>query len=285
MRTLPFALAAAALVVAAAAGAKEEDPLPPPPTTPLPTFENPLHDAKPGETLRYRVMELESQDLRYYEERVLARKDDRVLLETVETDETGTKVFSIDPQRSGWRAAPASFKLPDDQSWKKEKQKEVLVGVGPVGKPPTKSVRCTLRYLDEPEIPSDPKGRRRERRIWYSHDVPCSGKAKEWPAQNEGERLVISWDRVLSPEECAERAKKYRDREEEERKKKEEEEAKKKAGPPAGDAPKPEGGGEAKPEGGDAKPDGGDATPEGAPAPKPEGETPREPEGGGKPPG
>jgi hypothetical protein len=271
MRTALLASATVALLAAAAAVAKEEDPLPPPPTTPLPTFQNPLHDAKVGETLRYRVKNLESGSMRWFEERVLARKDDRVLLETVETDETGEKVFSIDPQRSGWRPAPADFTLPEDQRWVVEKQKEVLVGIGPAGEPPTRSVRCTLRYLDEPEIQSDPKGRRRERRIWYSHDVPCSGKAKEWPAQNDGERLVVSWDRVMTAEECAARAKKYRDPEEEERKRKEAEEAKKKAGegakPEEGakpkDEPKPEGG-EAKPEGGEPAPGGDEGKPEGA---------------------
>jgi hypothetical protein len=268
MRTVTLAFATAALLAAAAAAAKEEDPLPPPPSTPLPTFENPLHDAKVGETLRYRVKDLESGSMRYFEERVLARKDERVLLETVETDETGEKVFSIDPQRSGWRGAPATFKLPEDQRWVVEKQKDVLVGVGPVGQPPTKSVRCTLRWLEEPEIASDPKGPKRQRRIWYSHDVPCSGKAKEWPAQNDGERLAISWDRVLPPEECEARAKKYRDVEEEERKRKEAEEAKKKAaegGAKPEEGAKPEDG--AKPEG--EKPDDGKA-PEGGGEPKPE---------------
>ena len=52
---VPSLLAALALAGALPAFAKDEVPLPEPPTTPLPAFENPLHDAKIGETLRYRV--------------------------------------------------------------------------------------------------------------------------------------------------------------------------------------------------------------------------------------
>jgi hypothetical protein len=219
----------------------EAPPPPPPPTTPLPTFENPLHDAKVGETLRYRVIDAENLEkpswTRYFEERVLAKKAEQVLLETVETNEAGDKIFSIDPQRSGWRPAPATFKLGDHQKWKKEKERQEVVVVGQAQK---RSVRCTHRVLDEPESFANPEGRRRERRIWYSHDVPCSGRVKEWPAQNEGERLAISWDKTLSATECAERAKKYKDPEDEEKKKKEEEERKKKE--EEGEKKEPDGG-------------------------------------------
>jgi hypothetical protein len=262
----------ACLVLAAAplALAKDEVPLPTPPTTPLPAFENPLHDAKVGETLRYRVSDLEGGWTRWFEERVLAVKGERVLLETVETNETGEKIFSIDPQRSGWRPAPATIPLPDGTSWKTDKQKEEILYVG---EPPKYALRCVRRVRDEPQHFTEPEGRRRDHQYWFSHDVPCSGRVKEWPAQNEGERMAVAWDKVLSPTECEERAKKYKDpeeekkkKEEEERKKKEEEEKEKK--PPEGGMDEPgmgegEGGmdepgmGEGGMEGGETPPDPG----------------------------
>lgn len=262
MRVSPFV---AVLVLAGAlpAIAKDEAPLPEPPTTPLPAFENPLHDAKVGETLRYRVTDQAgSGATRFYEERVLARKENgRVLVETVETNETGDKVWSVDPSRSGWRPAPAAFRLPADNEWKTSKQKDVIVYVGePV---PKVAVRATLRVLDEPVMASEPKGRRRERKIWYSHDVPVTGKVQEFPfaGGDSAERKAVAWDKVLSPTECQERAKRYRDKEEEEQKARDE--------AAMGDGEKPK-----EPEGGGDKP----KEPEGG------GDKPKEPEGGGAPP-
>jgi hypothetical protein len=218
MRETPFlrrlfavALCGAAVAaVAFVARAGDPPPLPNPPTTPLPTFENPLHDAEVGETLRYVVKDVNSRPpgpSRWFEERVVARTKDQACLETVETDETGARVFSVDPQRSGWRKCPEKLLTGDHATFLAAKEKDEVLYVGD---PPTKAIRTRHRFLDEPEPDADPaSGPRRVRQIWYSHDVPCSGKAKEFPAQADGERMVISWDRKMTAEECAERAKKF----------------------------------------------------------------------------
>jgi hypothetical protein len=206
MRRAPLAGLALALAPALFAFAAEPPKdAPKPPTTPLPTFANPLWDAKPGETLFYRVRELEGKWTRYYEERVLARNGNMVLLETILTDETGTKDWGRDPdhRNTGWREVTEDMKLGTTQKWVTERQKdEVLL----IGDPPRAAVRCTRRVIDEPADPSLPEGRRRPREIWYSHDVPCSGRAKMFPAQQEGERLIISWDKRLPADVCEKRA-------------------------------------------------------------------------------
>jgi hypothetical protein len=242
--------------VALPALAGDEGPLPQPPTTPLPAFENPLHDAKPGETLRFKVTGRGSggEWVRYFEERILARKEGnpvQVLVETAETNETGEKIWSVDPSRSGWRPAPPAFRLPAGIQFRKDKEKEEVVYVGT---PAKLAVRATRRVLDEPEIPGDTTGRRRDRKIWYSHDVPATGRVKEFPVPGleDGERTAISWDKVLPEEECKKRAEKYRPPEEE---KKEEapkkegdgEKPKEPEGGMDGEAPGMEGGGDAPP--------------------------------------
>jgi hypothetical protein len=191
-------LAATALVPALLAFAEEAPKeAPKPPTTPLPAFENPLWDAKPGETLLYKVRELEGKWTRYYEERVLARVKDQVLIETILTDETGTKDWGRDPdpRNTGWREVTQEMKLGPTQKWVKERQKEEVLLVGEPT--PRAAVRCTRRVIDEPEDFSKPDGKRRPREIWYSHDVPGTGRVKMFPAQQNGERMAISWDKVL----------------------------------------------------------------------------------------
>lgn len=194
-------------------GARAGDPVvaepPKPPTTPLPAFENPTHDCTVGETLRYAVRDLEGRWTRWFEERVLAKAkkadgSDWALLETVETDATGEKVFSIDTDNTGWRPTPEKFILPSTCKWLVEKQKE---GVLYIGEPATKAVRVTHRFLEEPKSPSAPAMGTRVRQIWYSHDVPATGRVKMFPAQQGGERMAISWDRRLSADECTERSK------------------------------------------------------------------------------
>src|SRR5688572_55037 len=93
-----LALVLGLAVLARAATAADSPELPKPPTTPLPKFENPLHDAQVGETCFYRVRDPSAADdtrTLYYEERVLARHvvkgKERALIETVKTDAKGTK--------------------------------------------------------------------------------------------------------------------------------------------------------------------------------------------------
>jgi hypothetical protein len=204
-RVLLLLLAAASFPAVLAVAADPPKDAPKPPTTPLPAFENPLFDAQPGETLLYRVRDLEGRWTRYYEERVLARVKDQVLLETILTDETGTKDWGRDPdgRNTGWRPVTQEMKLGTTQKWVKERQKdEVLL----IGEPPRAAVRCTRRVIDEPEDFARPEGKRRPREIWYSHDVPCSGRVKMFPAQQGGERLAISWDKKLPRDVCEKRA-------------------------------------------------------------------------------
>jgi hypothetical protein len=95
------------------------------------------------------------------------------------------------------------MKLGPTQRWVKEKEKEeVLV----VGDPVKAAVRCKKRVIEEPVEVSKPEGKKQERQVWYSHDLPCTGRAKMWPAQGGGERFAISWSKRLSAEECAKRA-------------------------------------------------------------------------------
>lgn len=214
LRLLPLAAVAALLVPVLAARAADapKGDLPAPPTTALPAFENPLHDAQPGETLRYRVREIEKKDgwVRYFEERVLARSGEgekvEILLETVETDASGEKVFSVDNQRTGWLPAGPKFPMPPGALWLADKTKDEVLFIGD---PPTKAVRCVRRHRQMPVNPDKPDGEKQVTQLWYSHDVPGTGVVKRFPAQGNGERYLISWDKRLPADACAERAKRY----------------------------------------------------------------------------
>jgi hypothetical protein len=202
--------ALALLVLPAAVALADEPPkdAPKPPTTPLPSFENPLYDAKAGETLLYRVRDLEGKWTRYYEERVLARDGEDVLIETILTDEKGQKDWGRDPdgRNTGWRKVEKEMKLGPTQRWVKERERDEVLTIG---EPPRAAVRCKRRVIDEPADFTRPEGKRRPREVWYSHDVPATGRVRMFPAQQEGERMLLSWDKVLPAEYCAKRAATY----------------------------------------------------------------------------
>ncbi len=208
--SLAFLAGALATSLAAFGGdAKAPAEAPKPPTTPEPEFDNPLADAKVGETLFYSVRDLEGKrPITYYEERVLALTKDKALIETIETDATDTKLYRVDngSLTTGWRSRAKELKMGDAQKWLPERTKSEILFIGD---PPTKAIRTKHRYLDEPKDFTVPTGPRRTREIWFSHDVPCTGRAKMYPAQKDGERMVISWSKVLSADECAERAGRY----------------------------------------------------------------------------
>jgi hypothetical protein len=176
----------------------------PPPTTALPDFEDPIGDAEVGETCFFRVKGKDDRS-RWYEERILARTATRVLVETVMTDAKDEKAFQTIATASGWRPGKKTFPtdLPKGTTWKTDLQKDEVVYVGPEDAP--KGVRCTKRVLEEPVDPSNPDGPKRQREIWYSHDVAARGVAKMLPAApfGAGERRAISWSKRLTGAECA----------------------------------------------------------------------------------
>ncbi len=221
----PLALTLALVVAPALAFAADAPELPKPPTTPLPKFDNPLHDAEVGETCFYKVREPGNDDgwVRYFEERVLARKHlsdadkallghgDRVLVETIETNADGTKEFGVINDATRWRDADEALALPGSMKFVKEKQKDELVYCG--GTPPTKAVRATRRVIEFPAMAERPDGAKTQLQIWFSHDVPVLGRAKQFPSIRDGERLAISWDKKLPADVCAKRAERYPDEE------------------------------------------------------------------------
>lgn len=214
MRRTALALSLSAVALAAAAvpaALRAEDPppnAPKPPDTPLPKFENPLSDAEVGETCLYLVKDLSGGGhTSYFEETVLARSGEFVLVETIRTDEKGAKNFGLDAAGSRWWAAPPDFKDNEIQKWKPELKRDEILYVGPEGA--LKAVRCTRRGIDEPVDLSSKDGPRRVRQIWHSHDVKARGIAKMFPAQGGGERRAISWDKKVPLEECAKRAVKH----------------------------------------------------------------------------
>ena len=212
-KALAFAAVALLLpaVLARAADAPGAD-MPKPPKTPIPAFENPFHDAQPGESLRYKVSQIDKEEgwVRYFEERILARTGEgdkvEVLLETVETDATGEKIWSVDNQRTGWIPAGPKIPLPPAGAWLADKTKDEVLFIG---NPPTAAVRCVRRHRQMPVNPTKPDGEKEVTQLWYSHDVPGTGVVKRFPAQGGGERYAIAWDKRIPAETCAERAKRY----------------------------------------------------------------------------
>ena len=226
MRNVPSlraaAVAAGSLALVAlgfALPVRAEDPppnAPKPPDTPLPAFENPASDCQVGETCLYVVRDpadTEGRRLKYYEERVLARTATKALIETILTDAKGEKRYQVLGEVSGWTEVPKEFPAEQGpgQVWKKEMQADEIVYVGAEGA--LRAVRCTMRALEEPVIQGDKEGKKRIRKIWFSHDVAARGVAKmipnRFPQGTEAERRAISWTKKLSPEECAKAAGKY----------------------------------------------------------------------------
>ena len=182
---------------------------PKPPTTPEPAFENPAFDAKIGETLFYSVRDLEGKrPMRYFEERVLALTKDKILIETVETDATDTKFYSVEKSTRLEAAHREADRATSTRSgFRRRRRPRSSISAS---RPRRRSARC-IAILDEPADFTLLEGPRRVRQIWYSHDIPASGRAKMFPALRDGERMVISWDRMLPADECAKRAARYPD--------------------------------------------------------------------------
>src|SRR5262249_2183304 len=143
----------------------------------------------------------------YFEERVLAKTEKRILVETRKTDASGAKDWGIDNPSTGWRDRTETLVSPTaplPTGWRllEDKRKEEIGDLGLPGEKPTKAVRAIHRQLEYPEFQEHPDGHKKIRHVWYSHDVPVLGRAKQFPAQGQGERIALSWDKKLTAAEC-----------------------------------------------------------------------------------
>ncbi len=152
--------------------------------------ENPLADAKPGEYLRY--MEEDGGWKKYFVERILDVRDGEVLWEIFQTNEDGTKDLS--PLRTGWLKVP-EFKPRAHQTLISDKMEELEVN--------GQKLWCRHLLIEQQQNPPfpDPKIRRD---VWFSNDVPCSGKVKE---DTRG-RIAVAWG-MLSKEALEARKRAY----------------------------------------------------------------------------
>ena len=182
---LAFALGLAALpgVGPTAYGEEPERPL---------LEAHPMADAKPGEYLRY--VEASEGWKKHFIERVLAVREGEVLYEVMVTNEDGSQDKS--PIRRSWRKVP---KLKPNR--RQEIVSSEMVELEVAGK----KLWCRHYVLNEREHPDWPEPKRR-REVWYSNDVPCSGKVKE----SLSGRIVTSWG-MMSEEETKKRKKAFED--------------------------------------------------------------------------
>ena len=151
--------------------------------------ENPLKDAKPGEFLRY--MEADGGWKKYFVERIIDVRDGEVLWEIYQTTPDGSKDLS--PVRTGWLKVP-EFKPRAHQKIISDKMEELEVN--------GKTLWCRHLLIEQQQNPPfpDPKIRRD---VWYSNDIPCSGKVKE---DTRG-RIALEWG--MLPKEVVEARKRF----------------------------------------------------------------------------
>ena len=194
VRTLLPLVAVVLLVLPALVPAAAESELPK-------LVKHPLADAKAGEFLVY--VEKSDRWTNYFVERVLQVKDGKVLWELSKTDENGK---DHGPVRAKWRKVD-DLKPNRWQTVTKDKMVELEVD--------GKKLVCRYFKVEEPKDRRWPDGEKISKDIWYSNDVPVSGKVKQDP----GGHMVIKWGQ-MSPEETKKRLEAYeeRKRREEERK-------------------------------------------------------------------
>ena len=153
---------------------------------------HPMADAKPGEYLRFMVAQ--EGWTKWYVERILAVRDGEVLYEIVQTSEDGSEDKSV--VRRGWRKVP-KLKPNSRQEIVSDEMVEMEVD--------GKQIWCRHFVLNEREHPDWPEPKRRKE-VWYSNDVPCSGKVKD----SLTGQVVTSWG-MMSAEETQKRKKAYED--------------------------------------------------------------------------
>lgn len=189
MRTLQLTLLALGLaaVVGGWAPALAEDPAPERPKL----EQHPLADAKPGEYLRY--YEEKEGWKRWFVERVIDTRDGEIYYEVFTTTEDGKDNAAV---RSGWRKIP-KLKPSRIQEILSDEMVEMEVN--------GQKLWCRHYVLSEREHPDYPEPKRRKE-VWYSNDIPCSGKVKE----DVSGRMVFSWG-MMTPEQLAQRKKAIED--------------------------------------------------------------------------
>lgn len=177
-RCLPFALVvliALTLGIVALAPATADDARPK-------LVDHPMKDAKAGEYLRYAITN--GQWKTWFIERVLAVKDGEVLWEIAKTNESGSE--DKGRERIGWVKVPALKALPHQKVVEDEMVEVTIDG---------KALWCRRFLVDERTHPDWPEPRR-SKEVWYSNDVPCSGKVKDTVSKRE----VTSWGQMPADE-------------------------------------------------------------------------------------
>lgn len=156
--------------------------------------QHPLADAKPGEFVVYQ--EKGDRWTSYFIERVLDVKDGKVLWELSKTDENGK---DLGPLRAKWR----EVKELKPNRWQTV-TKDEMVTVEVNGQ----KLVCRFFEVEEPKDRQWPEGEKIRKEIWYSNDVPVSGKVKQEP----GGRMVLKWGQ-MPEEETKKRLAAYEERE------------------------------------------------------------------------
>ena len=138
--------------------------------------DHPMKDAKAGEYLRFEVVD--DKWTRYYIERVLEVKDGKVLWEIARTNEDGSK--QLGRERMGYITVPP-LKAADHQRVIEDDMRELEIG--------GKKLWCRRFLIEELVDPDAPWGEKRSKEVWYSNDIPCSGKVKD----SVNKRVVTKW--------------------------------------------------------------------------------------------
>ena len=155
---------------------------------------HPMADAKPGEYLRY--MQETDGWKKWFVERILDVREGEILIEIVQTTEDGGEDKQMVRRR--WRKVPKLKPSPQQEIVKDEMVEMEVDG---------NKLWCRHYVLNEREHPDWPEPKRRKE-VWYSNDIPCSGKVKD----SLSGRIVTSWG-MMSPEETQKRKRAFEEAE------------------------------------------------------------------------
>lgn len=132
-------------------------------------------DNEPGEYLRY--VTVDGQRKSYFIERVLDVREGEVLWEVAKTNEDASK--DQGRVRLGWVKIPELKPLENQRVMEDE-----MVWLDAAGK----KLWCRHVLVEEPIDPDIPE-RKRTKDVWYSNDVPCSGRVKSSLTNRDGRGL------------------------------------------------------------------------------------------------